>query len=330
MLDFDAKPRYLVELTISDAKSSVPNPPDLPDLSELQFLTDLNAPTRILTDLRYLPRSLTRLRVRGLPAEAEPAKGKEEARRSKAVQSAGFPPNLTALGLVRPSPSEERGVPPSAVAGREFCDLPRLHLPETLVSLELSGCLNQKIGRGVLPRDLRSLDLAHSQVAHLPPLPARLSLLNLEGTQVRQLESPLPSSLTTLNLSGTPYTDLAALPRGLKQLVLRWSHLRKLAGLPPNLRVLDLEGSKDLVDLGTLPLSLEVLNVAGTQIKTIRGLPWKLRILDISGTSIENLASLPPFLKELIVGKGQLIRMTSLPKGIELESLKFRDGKGNQ
>lgn len=146
-------------------------------------------------------------------------------------------------------------------------------------------------------------------------LPGRLKYLHLPFSPLSDLSS-LRQLVHRLDVTGAA-VEMRRLPRSVRNLRFRACACVAVSGLPPELRSLDLSGSRDLVtvDLNSLS-SLTDLDLSETALAKIPALPSSLRKLDISNTAIDHLENLPEGLLSLTVHEGQLRSLSGLPDSV--------------
>lgn len=129
-----------------------------------------------------------------------------------------------------------------------------------------------------LPTHITTLVIPHNNyLTSLPPLPAGLEVLTVEGNQLTSLP-PLPAGLQVLSVSDNQLTSLPLLPAGLELLSLdRNPQLVRLPPLPEGLQTLSVEANPQLTRLPALPSGLQRLYARNNQLtrlpESITGLP---------------------------------------------------------
>ena len=135
------------------------------------------------------------------------------------------------------------------------------------------------------------------------------------GTIPRDLPRRL-GQLKKLQLSG-PVDNLSWLTLGLRDLKVRGTSITSLQGLPRSLYSLDASNNSITRFQGTLPDSLEVLDLSWTKIHEIEGLPVGLRSLALAGPSVQRLRGLPGSLVSLSLTDTDLPDLSGLPESLE-------------
>ncbi|WP_220808204.1 NEL-type E3 ubiquitin ligase domain-containing protein [Noviherbaspirillum aridicola] len=128
----------------------------------------------------------------------------------------------------------------------------------------------------------------------LPPLPAGLRKLNVDGNPLNSLGAALPSSLTELHAAECGLTDLPELPGSLTWIELDSNQLEELPPLPHGLRWLGMTENRlsRLPDDLTLPQALETLDLRGNQLDRLPNelaLPPSLETLNLSDNHLTAL-----------------------------------------
>ncbi|TPP50686.1 Leucine Rich Repeat family protein [Leishmania donovani] len=234
---------------------------------------------------------------------------------------------------------------------------------EWLQVLSLSGNPDLFIDLRELPRNLQSLQLSYTQLAHstvrevLETAPAFLSLLNISFTGVALTLDMLPSArnqLKALDVSGLESNNPGS-PLSLSQLQsacgesgfsLAELYLTRcsLTGTLPHLRnctklkVMDV--SHNLLDgavFAQLPENIELLRLNNNAIQgglRTSELPRTLRSLDLSEnhfTGEVDLSALPPQLQYLNIGHNHFsgqVNLTQLPESVKFVHMEYNNFTG--
>jgi hypothetical protein len=179
-------------------------------------------------------------------------------------------------------------------------------------------------------------------LVELPPLPADLDRLWLDGLPMLKSLPSLPPALKKLhiiNCPAVPAEDFAALPAGLECLDLRKVQLTDLSVLPKELTVLHVDlpgvttvpagfdslerlsirGAKEMVSL-EVPPSISYLNLEGLpRLSRLPTLPQRLIFLSLERMeSLHTLPELPEMLGSLTVRFTPLVTLPELPENIQL------------
>jgi Leucine-rich repeat (LRR) protein len=275
-----------------------------------QRLESLDVSYTQVTSLSQLPRSLRELNLGGL---------------SHVKTLAGIPPNLRALRAVGSGVVDFSG------------------LPASIEELEIGGSSLASLERQLpaLPH-LVSLKLDHSGITTLQGLPPSVKKLALhmdplENPDFHLKDQALPA-LTDLVLDGVPDVDLARLPRSLLTLELGNISIPDLAGMPPNLQKLTINGyifsdRSHRIEPGNwqgLPEtpgaalhSLVLIDLLGLPPR----LPPSLRELILYGDGDVDLASLHSLTRLQVVGLGwsRITDLSKLPTSVRRLSLQEVD-----
>ncbi|AVZ83636.1 hypothetical protein DBV23_16445 [Edwardsiella ictaluri] len=186
-----------------------------------------------------------------------------------------------------------------------------------------------------LPTGLQSLDISYTSLTKLPPLPDGLQSLDVSHTSLTKLPT-LPHGLQSLNVSHTSLIGLPLLPHGLQSLDGSHTSLTGLPPLPQRLQSLDVSHTSltglppllhglqsldvshtSLTQLPTLPQGLQSLNISHTSLTDLQTLPSKLQRLDASHTSLAKLQTLPSKLQKLDVSHTSLTELPKMPSRLE-------------
>jgi hypothetical protein len=181
-------------------------------------------------------------------------------------------------------------------------------LPNGLQTLDLSASgMYYSLANMMIPDTVRTLKLPHHYSSSIQRLPSKLEHLDTGYSYYDPL-GVLPNTLQTLAIKRTPCLydssylhTLGVLPQGLK--VLKVSSMKRSLGtLPDSVEVLHCENQKN--PLGTLPASLKVLHIDGMEFNEDLGtLPDTLQELNL-GRAFgfkKPLGALPQSLKKLVL-----------------------------
>jgi large subunit ribosomal protein L30/E3 ubiquitin-protein ligase SspH2 len=176
-----------------------------------------------------------------------------------------------------------------------------------------------------LPPDVKILDVSHSGIYTLPPLPPTITHLCVGGNHLIKLmlhegvqevycdSNPLdtlilPSTLQVLNCMGCPIYKLDSFPAGLKTFRAGHWTLHTLPPLPPALEMLELREIMT-VEVKEFPASLKTIRMAGRSglvpearllRKSLPALPDGLLSLTIHEMKLGTVPPFPPALQELV------------------------------
>jgi Leucine-rich repeat (LRR) protein len=170
-------------------------------------------------------------------------------------------------------------------------DCAKLHtielLPSSLSYLYLRNTPIRTLPE-LLPPNLFTLVVTHSELTHLPPLPDSLDMLEISSTCLETAAS-FPNSLRTIRIRNTPITSLPPLPISLYELDVGGTKISVLPALPDSLHHLYVD-STQITELPKLPPILTILSCANTNIRKLpKSLPVELRVLNVSYTRINYL-----------------------------------------
>ena len=200
----------------------------------------------------------------------------------------GLPDNLTKLAFL----------PSKSIPALDYRTLPR-----SLRALSIIWPASQRLTD--LPPRLEELTISWAEVSDLGEIPSYVKKLDVSNSRIAGFEDKVPDSIRELRMKGCPKFELQFLPE--------------------NLELLDVQGCKNLRHLPRIPLSLRTLNVARTDLSSLRDLPkgLKLKTLDISNTPIRTLDNLPEYLESLTLSEGQVESLRGLPESVR--SLSFEE-----
>ncbi|MGC7986213.1 NEL-type E3 ubiquitin ligase domain-containing protein [Salmonella enterica] len=168
----------------------------------------------------------------------------------------------------------------------------------------------------------RELNVGESGLTALPDcLPAHITTLVIPHNNYLTCLPPLPAGLEVLTVEGNQLTSLPPLPAGLKLLTVSGNQLTSLPPLPAGLQMLSIAGNQ-LTCLPPLPAGLQMLLVAGNQLTSLPPLPAGLQVLSVSDNQLTSLPLLPAGLELLSLDRNpQLVRLPPLPEGLQTLSV---------
>ncbi|EEJ1482967.1 E3 ubiquitin--protein ligase [Salmonella enterica subsp. enterica serovar Sanjuan] len=172
-----------------------------------------------------------------------------------------------------------------------------------------------------LPAHITTLVIPHNNyLTSLPPLPAGLEVLTVEGNQLTSLP-PLPAGLQMLSIAGNQLTCLPPLPAGLQMLLVAGNQLTSLPLLPAGLQVLSVSDNQ-LTSLPLLPAGLELLSLdRNPQLLRLPPLPEGLQTLSVEANpQLTRLPALPSGLQRLYARNNQLTRLPESITGLPSEA----------
>ena len=199
-----------------------------------------------------------------------------------------------------------------------YCNVKSIAGLEHLTSLiELDCYGNQLAFLPELPSRLTLLNCGNNQLTEIPALPAGLISFCCDDNQLNTLPV-LPPSLTSLECSQNEIITLPLLPSRLMSLGCSGNLLAELPELPPNLTFLDCADNL-LSDLPSLPFNLEYLHCAQNQLTALPALPSGLTTLHCyNNYNLAALPALPPSLTWLDFNNDRLEEFPALPFGLKI------------
>jgi Leucine-rich repeat (LRR) protein len=163
-----------------------------------------------------------------------------------------------------------------------------LHLPKTLVDLNLSANGLMLLPEDLIPAGIQRLWLADNQLLSMPRTTSQwkhLTYLNVDRNLFKALPDLSGTSLRWLRVNGNHLTQVPKLPDSLERLYLADNQLTEFPAKPKALRQLTLANNPIEVIADDLGCGLEELDLSGTKVKALpadlKG--WRsLRVLNLA------------------------------------------------
>jgi hypothetical protein len=208
------------------------------------------------------------------------------------------------------------------VKRRRVIDTVKFQLHETICYGGMSRVSFQALLRGRPCAPGVGMDLSHSDLVSVPPLPEDVRRLNVAYNGITDWRR-LPKGLVALDISGNALTEMPpGLPDGLLELKVSSNYLERLpAQLPAKLRELTLARNRFTEIADVLPQGLVSLRLdENRSLARLPPLPGTLKHLDVSFTDLEELpAMLPPGLETLQAARCRLRRLPdTLPGSLRM------------
>ena len=159
-----------------------------------------------------------------------------------------------------------------------------------------------------IPGSVDTLVLGDYKGQPFGEIPGSLVQLVVRGQSKPRLRSlkAAPASIKKVILYELNVDSVGDLPPSTEVLIIEWSTVRNLTGLPQSLKTLVISECPSLESTEGLPDSLTELWLQGVSIKTLTGLPKGLTTLELYGDNLPStLEQLPASVKRLRLGGGR-------------------------
>lgn len=186
-----------------------------------------------------------------------------------------------------------------------------------LAYIHLSSAYDDAETMTPIPSFVRGFTASFKCIKDLGVLPPNLRYLDIQDSSIETLQD-LPLTLESLVISNTKITQLPSLAhlKSLKVLNIKNCAIGTLPELPPNLDELNISGT-DITELPVQLPRLTCLWCSDTSIKVLPSLPSCLMYLDVSNTQVVSLPELPPHLRNLELANTPITSLPEIPSDVE-------------
>lgn len=132
---------------------------------------------------------------------------------------------------------------------------------------------------------------------------------------------PIPEGVRILAMNNSGVTELPQLPSTLRRLSCYYTRIQTISNLPEGLTHLIAYGNRRLVEIVSLPDSLQELDVYFCGLTKLPALPRNLVTLNCRDNRLTEIPDLPPNVRYAYLDTNQLVRLPLLPTSLRTISI---------